>query len=404
MLQLLPSIDRLSQEPSEHVRAALAAVVLGLAPVLQHDATLTLLLPLFLRLLKDSSPQVRLNIISKLEAVNAVIGVRLLSQSLLPAIAELSCDRVWRVRLAIIEFVPLLAAQLGPDFFGAELTNLCMRWLTDSVATIRDAAAGNLRKLTEVFGAAWAEAELVSRLRQLEAGADSLASPDASPYLLRKTCLQAALVRRRAPRPRSQLPTRAAPPPLDPPHTHIPPAPLRPAADARHGRLAGCAAECTPAAARALRPRPRAKHPLLRRQGLRGADATPGRGRARYHCQARAAEPRLGQGSRRPALCHARARRARVNTLTRAHCESAPGRFSAAASASCCCLLRPRRVEMEVFQRGASATKKRKSDKIGMQHAEQQERWVRREDSGSTMRRRRSDELREGRRLHALEA
>ena len=159
-------------EPSEHVRAALAAVILGLAPVLQHDATLAMLLPLFLRLLKDSSPQVRLNIISKLEAVNAVIGVRLLSQSLLPAIAELSCDRAWRVRLAIIEFVPLLASQLGPDFFGAELTALCMRWLTDPVAAIREAAAGNLRKLAEVFGAGWAEAELVSRLRALEAGAD----------------------------------------------------------------------------------------------------------------------------------------------------------------------------------------------------------------------------------------
>ena len=177
------------------MRAALAAVILGLAPVLQHDATLAMLLPLFLRLLKDSSPQVRLNIISKLEAVNAVIGVRLLSQSLLPAIAELSCDRAWRVRLAIIEFVPLLASQLGPDFFGAELTALCMRWLTDPVAAIRDAAAGNLRKLAEVFGAGWAEAELVPRLRALEAGADGLASPDASPYLLRKTCLHAALVR-----------------------------------------------------------------------------------------------------------------------------------------------------------------------------------------------------------------
>ena len=206
------------------MRAALAAVILGLAPVLQHDATLAMLLPLFLRLLKDSSPQVRLNIISKLEAVNAVIGVRLLSQSLLPAIAELSCDRAWRVRLAIIEFVPLLASQLGPDFFGAELTALCMRWLTDPVAAIREAAAGNLRKLAEVFGAGWAEAELVSRLRALEAGADGLASPDASPYLLRKTCLHAALVRlghgaappparrRPATRPDARRPTLLLPP------------------------------------------------------------------------------------------------------------------------------------------------------------------------------------------------
>ena len=88
-------------DSSEHVRAALASVILGLAPVLQHDATLSLLLPLFLRLLKDVSPQVRLNIISKLEAVNAVIGIRLLSQSLLPAIAELSSDRLWRMYIPL---------------------------------------------------------------------------------------------------------------------------------------------------------------------------------------------------------------------------------------------------------------------------------------------------------------
>ena len=43
--------------------------------------------------------------------------------------------------------------------------------------------------------AGWAEAELVPRLRALEAGTEGLASPDASPYLLRKTCLHAALVR-----------------------------------------------------------------------------------------------------------------------------------------------------------------------------------------------------------------
>lgn len=62
--------------------------------------------------------QVRLYLISKLEAVNKVIGVELLSQSLLPAIVELAEDRQWRVRLAIIEYIPLLASQLvRPLFF-----------------------------------------------------------------------------------------------------------------------------------------------------------------------------------------------------------------------------------------------------------------------------------------------
>lgn len=176
---LMPSVDRLSTDASEHVRAALASVILGLSPVLEHQTTIETLLPLFLRLLKDTSPQVRLNIISKLEAVNAVIGLKVLSQSLLPAISELSTDKQWRVRLAIIDFVPLLASQLGQEFFAAELTDLCVRWLTDPVYAIREAAAINLRKLTEVFGSSWAEADILPRLLQL-ANAGGVAIPPAS--------------------------------------------------------------------------------------------------------------------------------------------------------------------------------------------------------------------------------
>lgn len=41
-----------------------------------------------------------------------VIGIKQLSQSLLPAIVELAEDTKWRVRLAIIEYMPLLAGQL----------------------------------------------------------------------------------------------------------------------------------------------------------------------------------------------------------------------------------------------------------------------------------------------------
>lgn len=66
-------------------------------------------------------PEVRLNIISNLDCVNEVIGIRQLSQSLLPAIVELAEDAKWRVRLAIIEYMPLLAGQLvsvGFVWFG----------------------------------------------------------------------------------------------------------------------------------------------------------------------------------------------------------------------------------------------------------------------------------------------
>jgi len=60
-----------------------------------------------------------------------VIGVKTLSQSLLPAIVELAEDSKWRVRLAIIEYMPLLAGQLGVEFFDEKLNNLYANWLLD---------------------------------------------------------------------------------------------------------------------------------------------------------------------------------------------------------------------------------------------------------------------------------
>lgn len=61
----------MSQDSSQHVRAALANQISGLAPLLGKESTIEHLLPLFLQLLKDDFPEVRLNIISKLETVNS---------------------------------------------------------------------------------------------------------------------------------------------------------------------------------------------------------------------------------------------------------------------------------------------------------------------------------------------
>jgi len=120
-----------------------------------------------LHLLKDEFPDVRLNIISKLEVVNTVIGIELLSQSLLPAIVELAEDKQWRVRQAIIEYIPLLANQLGVQFFDEQLGNLCMSWLGDNVYSIREAATVNLKRLTEVFGVEWARNAIVPKVLQM---------------------------------------------------------------------------------------------------------------------------------------------------------------------------------------------------------------------------------------------
>lgn len=77
---------------------------------------------------------------------------------------QLAEDKQWRVRLAIIEYIPLLASQLGVKFFDEQLSDLCMGWLGDTVFSIREAATQNLKKLTEVFGVVWANESIIPKV------------------------------------------------------------------------------------------------------------------------------------------------------------------------------------------------------------------------------------------------
>lgn len=182
--EIMPAVEELVTDSSQHVRAALGSQISGLAPILGKEETINHLLPMFLQMLKDDFPEVRLNIISKLEQVNnglyplqnfssvflnqsIVIGIEKLSSSLLPAIVTLAEDKQWRVRLAIIEYVPLLASQLGVEFFDEKLNTLCMSWLGDTVFSIREASTQNLKKLTEVFGVEWASQAIVPKVMEM---------------------------------------------------------------------------------------------------------------------------------------------------------------------------------------------------------------------------------------------
>jgi serine/threonine-protein phosphatase 2A regulatory subunit A len=66
---MLPCVRELSTDSSQYVRSALAGVVMELAPILGKDNTIEHLVPIFLSLLKDEFPDVRLNIIGKLDQV-----------------------------------------------------------------------------------------------------------------------------------------------------------------------------------------------------------------------------------------------------------------------------------------------------------------------------------------------
>jgi len=182
---ILPPIQELVGDNSQHVRAALASNIMGMAPDLGVEVTVEHLVDIVLALLKDEYPEVRLNVIAQLDKVSFIMSIEKLSGELLPAIVELAEDKNWRVRLAIIAHIPLLAKQLGKEYFGHEkkLGELCIKWLGDSVCTIREAAITNLKKLTEVFGVEWAQINIVPQVLSLYDMSNN--------YLLRMTSLNA---------------------------------------------------------------------------------------------------------------------------------------------------------------------------------------------------------------------
>lgn len=180
----MPALRALVRDSCHYTRAALGSVVMAVADVLTSNQVNEHLLPLFLHLLKDKHPEVRLNVIARLESLSETAGLDLLSQSLLPAIVELATDAKWRVRLAICEHLPSLAKQLGSDFYDEKLDELASKWLSDEVFAIRKAAAINLTRLAEVFGPVWAEAKIVRKVGTLCSN---------SSCLFRMTALQSLL-------------------------------------------------------------------------------------------------------------------------------------------------------------------------------------------------------------------
>lgn len=65
-------IKPLTTDANQHVKIALAHVVMGLAPLLGNQSTVEHLLPIFLAMLRDDTPEVRLNIISSLDKVFSI--------------------------------------------------------------------------------------------------------------------------------------------------------------------------------------------------------------------------------------------------------------------------------------------------------------------------------------------
>lgn len=181
----------LASDVSQHVRIAVASVLVLVAPIIGKAKSIDLLVPLFIRMLKDEDSTVRLNIVSTLGTLQSVVGSETVSKLIIPEVIELAMDPQWRVRIGISEQIPALAKSMGEAEFdkmhklaalragGAadggvqeSLTTIVvghldkdgLGWLGDNVFAIRQSATNTLSKLVGIFGEKWAQKRIYPKL------------------------------------------------------------------------------------------------------------------------------------------------------------------------------------------------------------------------------------------------
>ena len=103
------------------MRAALAENILSICPIIERGPTNDQILPIFLNLLRDDNSEVRLNLFKRLEDLNQVLGIENLQESIIPSLTDLSQDKNWRIKLSVVQQFPILARQLGEQFYNDKL-------------------------------------------------------------------------------------------------------------------------------------------------------------------------------------------------------------------------------------------------------------------------------------------
>ena len=63
-------------------------------------------MPSIVQLLKDPATEVRIELMSHLRTLTDVIGTEEFDKQIIPHLVSLAGDKIWRVKLALINFMP----------------------------------------------------------------------------------------------------------------------------------------------------------------------------------------------------------------------------------------------------------------------------------------------------------
>ena len=75
------------------------------------------MIPMVSILLKNNSTEVIVSLVDNLEPLFKVLGEASITEKLIPAIINLSNDKTWRIRLAVVQFIPKMAKYVNREMF-----------------------------------------------------------------------------------------------------------------------------------------------------------------------------------------------------------------------------------------------------------------------------------------------
>jgi serine/threonine-protein phosphatase 2A regulatory subunit A len=178
--KILQNIRNLEKDQKNFVKGALAANALKICELIGPKKTNDYIFPVFLTLIKDENIEIRMSLLNNLPELNKVIDINNIIESIMPPIKEISANKSWRVRIQIMEIVPVLAKLFNQHLFMSNIFPICITSLMDSVFSIREASCKLFVTIYKDIKNEEFEKKLLEKLNELCLS---------SSYLLRNTAL-----------------------------------------------------------------------------------------------------------------------------------------------------------------------------------------------------------------------
>ena len=137
---ILQNLRKLEKDQKNYVRGALASNVLKISSII-GDKTKVYVFPIFLTLIKDENLEIRMTLINNLSELDKEIKINNIIESVMPPIKEISTNKSWRVRIQVMEIIPVLSKLFSQQLFMSHIFPICISALMDSVFSIREAAS-----------------------------------------------------------------------------------------------------------------------------------------------------------------------------------------------------------------------------------------------------------------------